>query len=139
MTQKILEAEGEGDPEQLDFFLKGNLALEKNARRKPHSWLPDQVCCTASRNRHCCRQQLFPLGIAYASIQPIKNMLAGCKINFDHTSQDDAVQHLSPVHFHCSQLLCLFFTMFVAHILHSRTAVCLAHIVSALSCCTLVL
>ena len=43
MTQKILEAEGEGDPVQLDFFLKGNLALEKNARRKPHSWLPDQV------------------------------------------------------------------------------------------------
>lgn len=43
MTQKILEAEGEGDPVQLDFFLKGNLALEKNSRRKPHSWLPDQV------------------------------------------------------------------------------------------------
>ena len=43
MTQKILEAEGEGDPLQLDFFLKGNLALEKNSRRKPHSWLPDQV------------------------------------------------------------------------------------------------
>ncbi|KAL3146422.1 Dynein heavy chain cytoplasmic [Trebouxia sp. C0010 RCD-2024] len=42
MTQKILEAEGEGDPVQLDFFLKGNLALEKNSRRKPHSWLPDQ-------------------------------------------------------------------------------------------------
>ena len=45
MTQKILEAEGEGYPVQLDFFLKGNLALEKNARRKPHSWLPDQVIC----------------------------------------------------------------------------------------------
>ena len=43
MTQKILEAEGEGDPAQLDFFLKGNLALEKDTRRKPHSWLPDQV------------------------------------------------------------------------------------------------
>ena len=43
MTQKILEAEGEGDSVQLDFFLKGNLALEKNSRRKPHSWLPDQV------------------------------------------------------------------------------------------------
>lgn len=43
MTQKILEAEGEGDPVQLDFFLKGNLALEKNPRRKPHSWIPDQV------------------------------------------------------------------------------------------------
>ncbi|DBA95316.1 TPA: Dynein heavy chain cytoplasmic [Trebouxia sp. C0006] len=42
MTQKILEAEGEGDAVQLDFFLKGNLALEKNSRRKPHSWLPDQ-------------------------------------------------------------------------------------------------
>ena len=45
MTQKILEAEGEGDPVQLDFFLKGNLALEKDPRRKPHSWLPDQVIC----------------------------------------------------------------------------------------------
>ncbi len=48
MTQKILEAEGEGDAVQLDFFLKGNLALEKNSRRKPHSWLPDQVSFTGS-------------------------------------------------------------------------------------------
>jgi hypothetical protein len=48
MTQKILEAEGEGDSVQLDFFLKGNLALEKNSRRKPHSWLPDQVSFTGS-------------------------------------------------------------------------------------------
>ena len=48
MTQKILEAEGEGDPEQLDFFLKGNLALEKSSRRKPHTWLPDQVSCLLS-------------------------------------------------------------------------------------------
>jgi len=48
MTQKILEAEGEGDSMQLDFFLKGNLALEKNPRRKPHSWLPDQVSFTGS-------------------------------------------------------------------------------------------
>lgn len=26
----------------LDFFLKGNLSLERHPRRKPHDWLPDQ-------------------------------------------------------------------------------------------------
>lgn len=54
MTQKILEAEGEGDPEQLDFFLKGNLALEKNARRKPHAWLPAQVSCYTVAHKGAC-------------------------------------------------------------------------------------
>lgn len=58
MTQKIMEAEGEGDPEQLDFFLKGNLALEKNARRKPHAWLPDQVSCNLLQTRLLARHLL---------------------------------------------------------------------------------
>lgn len=26
----------------LDFFLKGNLSLERHPRRKPHDWLPEQ-------------------------------------------------------------------------------------------------
>jgi hypothetical protein len=26
----------------LDFFLRGNLSLEKHLRRKPHDWLPVQ-------------------------------------------------------------------------------------------------
>lgn len=44
MCTKILEG-GEGsalDGQFLDFFLKGNLSLEKSARRKPAEWLPDQ-------------------------------------------------------------------------------------------------
>ena len=28
--------------EELDFFIKGNIALEKSKRKKPFSWVPDQ-------------------------------------------------------------------------------------------------
>lgn len=42
MTIKIMEADGNVKQEELDFFLKGNIALEKSARQKPFPWLPDQ-------------------------------------------------------------------------------------------------
>lgn len=42
MAIKILEGEGELDHAHLDFFLKGNLSLEKAARKKPADWWPDQ-------------------------------------------------------------------------------------------------
>ena len=42
MTCKLQEGEGEMDHSELDFFIKGNLALEKSARGKPHAWVPDQ-------------------------------------------------------------------------------------------------
>nr|Q9SMH3.1 RecName: Full=Dynein-1-alpha heavy chain, flagellar inner arm I1 complex; AltName: Full=1-alpha DHC; AltName: Full=Dynein-1, subspecies f [Chlamydomonas reinhardtii]CAB56598.1 1-alpha dynein heavy chain [Chlamydomonas reinhardtii] len=41
MTCKILEGDTPLDPQLLDFFLKGNLSLEKAARRKPFDWFPD--------------------------------------------------------------------------------------------------
>ena len=69
MTQKILEAEGEGDPVQLDFFLKGNLALEKDPRRKPHSWLPDQVTC---------RDLLLPRPVSFGRIMVSPWLLSSC-------------------------------------------------------------
>lgn len=28
--------------EELDFFIKGNISLEKSSRCKPHDWIPDQ-------------------------------------------------------------------------------------------------
>ena len=37
-----MEADGKLNPEELDFFLKGNISLEKSARSKPFPWLPDQ-------------------------------------------------------------------------------------------------
>lgn len=37
-----MEADGKLKQEELDFFLKGNIALEKSARTKPFSWFPDQ-------------------------------------------------------------------------------------------------
>ena len=43
MAIKILQAEGAVDNTQLDFFLKGNLSLEKSQHRKPFAWIPDQV------------------------------------------------------------------------------------------------
>lgn len=42
MTIKILEADGKLNPEELDFFLKGNISLEKSSRTKPFPWFPDQ-------------------------------------------------------------------------------------------------
>lgn len=37
-----MEADGKLNPEELDFFLKGNISLEKSPRTKPFPWLPDQ-------------------------------------------------------------------------------------------------
>ena len=42
LTIKIQEGEDALNREQLDFFLKGNLSLEKSERKKPHEWWPDQ-------------------------------------------------------------------------------------------------
>ncbi|KAI4568749.1 hypothetical protein MJG53_014367 [Ovis ammon polii x Ovis aries] len=42
MTIKIEQAEGRVPQEELDFFLKGNISLEKSKRTKPCAWLSDQ-------------------------------------------------------------------------------------------------
>ncbi|KAF3695797.1 Dynein heavy chain 10, axonemal Axonemal beta dynein heavy chain 10 Ciliary dynein heavy chain 10 [Channa argus] len=42
MTIKIEQAEGRAPQEELEFFIKGNLSLEKSKRKKPCDWLPDQ-------------------------------------------------------------------------------------------------
>ncbi|KAF4798840.1 Dynein-1-alpha heavy chain, flagellar inner arm I1 complex [Turdus rufiventris] len=42
MTVKIEQAEGRVPQEEFEFFLKGNISLEKSARKKPYPWLPDQ-------------------------------------------------------------------------------------------------
>ncbi|XP_048641449.1 dynein axonemal heavy chain 10 isoform X3 [Marmota marmota marmota] len=42
MTIKIEQAEGKIPQEELDFFLKGNISLEKSQRKKPCPWLSDQ-------------------------------------------------------------------------------------------------
>ncbi|XP_076006843.1 dynein axonemal heavy chain 10 [Genypterus blacodes] len=42
MTIKIEQPEGRAPQDELDFFLKGNLSLEKSKRKKPCIWLPDQ-------------------------------------------------------------------------------------------------
>ncbi|XP_031448519.1 dynein heavy chain 10, axonemal isoform X3 [Phasianus colchicus] len=42
MTVKIEQADDRVPHEELDFFLKGNISLEKSARKKPYAWLPDQ-------------------------------------------------------------------------------------------------
>ncbi|XP_027269695.1 dynein heavy chain 10, axonemal isoform X2 [Cricetulus griseus] len=42
MTIKIEQAEGRVPQEELDFFLKGNISLEKSKRKKPCTWLSDQ-------------------------------------------------------------------------------------------------
>ncbi|KAM3610556.1 uncharacterized protein V6R79_005609 [Siganus canaliculatus] len=42
MTLKIEQAEGKAPQEELEFFIKGNLSLEKSKYKKPCDWLPDQ-------------------------------------------------------------------------------------------------
>jgi dynein heavy chain len=41
MALKILEGEGKLVHEHLDFFLKGNLSLEKSERKRPYEWFPE--------------------------------------------------------------------------------------------------
>ena len=42
MTIKILQADKKLPQEELDFFIKGNIALEKTSHKKPFNWLSDQ-------------------------------------------------------------------------------------------------
>eukprot|EP00731_Ephydatia_muelleri_P035324 Em0114g8a len=42
MAVKIQQVESQLNRDELDFFIKGNISAEKNARRKPFDWLPDQ-------------------------------------------------------------------------------------------------
>ncbi|XP_063051673.1 dynein axonemal heavy chain 10 [Engraulis encrasicolus] len=42
LTIKIEQAEDRAPQEELEFFLKGNLSLEKSKRQKPCTWLSDQ-------------------------------------------------------------------------------------------------
>ncbi|XP_056113379.1 dynein axonemal heavy chain 10 [Rhinichthys klamathensis goyatoka] len=42
LTIKIEQADGRAPQGELEFFLKGNLSLEKSKRKKPCDWLPDQ-------------------------------------------------------------------------------------------------
>ncbi|XP_076453104.1 dynein axonemal heavy chain 10-like [Babylonia areolata] len=42
ITIKLEQDQGNVRQEELDFFIKGNIALEKSKRRKPYSWMPDE-------------------------------------------------------------------------------------------------
>ncbi|XP_031712248.1 dynein heavy chain 10, axonemal [Anarrhichthys ocellatus] len=42
MTIKIEQTKGRSPQEELEFFIKGNLSLEKSTRKKPCDWLADQ-------------------------------------------------------------------------------------------------
>ncbi|XP_071826175.1 dynein axonemal heavy chain 10-like isoform X2 [Apostichopus japonicus] len=42
MTIKLEQSEGNLPQDELDFFIKGNLSLEKNRRGRPHQWIPEQ-------------------------------------------------------------------------------------------------
>ena len=43
MTVKLLEAEEQMVPAELDFFVKGNNSIERVTRPNPHEWLPDSA------------------------------------------------------------------------------------------------
>ncbi|KAJ3317317.1 Dynein heavy chain 10, axonemal, partial [Blyttiomyces sp. JEL0837] len=42
MTMKLMEAEGQIDPVELNFFLKGDISLDQVAIPKPFAWILDQ-------------------------------------------------------------------------------------------------
>lgn len=42
ITIKLEQDRGNVTQDELDFFIKGNLSLEKSKRKKPYTWLPDQ-------------------------------------------------------------------------------------------------
>ena len=37
-----MDADNKLNHDELDFFIKGNIALEKGARKKPYAWVNDQ-------------------------------------------------------------------------------------------------
>lgn len=37
-----MQADNKLNQEELDFFIKGNIALEKSSRKKPFTWITDQ-------------------------------------------------------------------------------------------------
>lgn len=43
MDIKLEQSENNVSQAQLDFFIKGNVSLEKSARACPASWIPSQV------------------------------------------------------------------------------------------------
>ncbi|XP_070572584.1 dynein axonemal heavy chain 10-like isoform X2 [Ptychodera flava] len=43
MTAKLEQAEGNMPQDELDFFIKGNISLDKSKRNKPAKWIPDQT------------------------------------------------------------------------------------------------
>ncbi|XP_015260407.1 PREDICTED: dynein heavy chain 10, axonemal [Cyprinodon variegatus] len=42
MAVKVEQGEGRAPQQELEFFIKGNLSLEKSSKKKPCDWLPDQ-------------------------------------------------------------------------------------------------
>ena len=42
ITTKLEMDRGQLVQEELDFFIKGNISIEKSARKKPYGWLPEQ-------------------------------------------------------------------------------------------------
>ncbi|XP_072163343.1 dynein axonemal heavy chain 10-like [Diadema setosum] len=42
MTIKLEQSEDNLPEDELDFFIKGNLSLEKSRRGRPHKWIPEQ-------------------------------------------------------------------------------------------------
>jgi dynein heavy chain len=53
ITIKLEQDRGNLTPDELDFFIKGNLSLEKSKRKKPFSWIHDSTwedCVRLSRD-----------------------------------------------------------------------------------------
>ena len=58
---KIQEVESSLKKEELDFFMKGNLSLEKSSRRKPYDWIPDQGWEDLIRLQEVCPEEFGTL------------------------------------------------------------------------------
>jgi dynein heavy chain len=53
ITIKLEQDRGNLTPDELDFFIKGNLSLEKSKRKKPANWIHDSTwedCVRLSRD-----------------------------------------------------------------------------------------
>eukprot|EP00955_Chlamydomonas_euryale_P094425 364857-Chlamydomonas_euryale.AAC.10 len=66
MCTKILEGDVPLDPVFLDFFLKGNLSLEKEQRVRPYEWLPDKGWQDLIRLVELARGKVGPDGRPHA-------------------------------------------------------------------------
>ena len=103
MALKILEGERELNHEHLDFFLKGNLSLEKSNRKKPFTWLPDQGWEDIIRLVEVAQSQPRGSDSGTEGVSPLVNLADDIECN-ESVWKDFYELEVRKTHQHCQKI-----------------------------------